>query len=108
MQGHSTTLPLLTAAIRTAHSAMLQELQKIHKSFRNLEAPNQCHDRNASYRRSIHFRLYGVCLMALKRLSGHCEHFWEARYDATPIAPEDHLSVDGEDKIYAFTTCRLS
>jgi hypothetical protein len=38
MQGHSTTLPLLTAAIRTALSAMLQELQKNHKSFRNLEA----------------------------------------------------------------------
>jgi hypothetical protein len=40
MQDHSTTLPLLTAAIRTAHSAhsaMLQDLQKTHKQFRNLE-----------------------------------------------------------------------
>jgi len=65
------------------------------------------------------FRLYGVCLMAnhihlllkpqdanqlpklmhwvgwyasmaLNRLSGRCGHFWEARYYATPIAPEDH------------------
>jgi len=64
------------------------------------------------------FRLYGVCLMAnhihlllkpqdasqlpklmhwvgwyasmlLNRLSGRCGHFWEARYYATPIAPED-------------------
>lgn len=65
------------------------------------------------------FRLYGVCLMAnhihlllkpqdatqlpklmhwvgwyasmlLNRLTGRCGHFWEARYYATPIAPEDH------------------
>jgi putative transposase len=65
------------------------------------------------------FRLYGVCLMAyhihllikpqdatqipklmhwvgwhasmlLNRLSGRCGHFWEARYYATPIAPDDH------------------
>jgi len=65
------------------------------------------------------FRLYGVCLMAnhlhlllkpedasqlpklmhwvgwysamlLNRLSGRCGHFWEARYYATAIAPEDH------------------
>jgi len=38
MQDHSTTLPLLTAAIHAAHSAMLQDLQKTHKQFRNLEA----------------------------------------------------------------------
>jgi putative transposase len=65
------------------------------------------------------FRLYGACLMAnhlhllirpddatqlpklmhwvgwyasmlLNRLSGRCGHFWEARYYATAIAPEDH------------------
>jgi hypothetical protein len=36
------------------------------------------------------FRLYGVCLMALNRLSGRCGHVWEARYDATAIAPDDH------------------
>jgi len=65
------------------------------------------------------FHLYGVCLMAnhihllikpddasqlpklmhwvgwyasmlLNRLSGRCGHFWEARYYAIPIAPEDH------------------
>jgi hypothetical protein len=49
-----------------------------------------------------------VCLMVLNRLSGRCGHFWKARYDATSITPEDHLSVDREDKIYAFTTCRPS
>ena len=65
------------------------------------------------------FRTYGVCLMAnhihlllkpqdatqlpklmhwvgwyasmlLNRISKRCGHFWEARYYATPIAPEDH------------------
>ena len=28
--------------------------------------------------------------MLLNRLSGRCGHFWEARYYAIPIAPEDH------------------
>ena len=28
--------------------------------------------------------------MALNRLTGRCEHFWEARHYATPIAPNDH------------------
>jgi putative transposase len=28
--------------------------------------------------------------MVLTRLSGRCGHFWEARYDATAIAPIDH------------------
>jgi hypothetical protein len=28
--------------------------------------------------------------MLLNRLTGRCGHFWEARYYATPIAPEDH------------------
>jgi hypothetical protein len=31
--------------------------------------------------------------MALNRLSGHCGHFWEARYYATAIAPKDHGRV---------------
>jgi REP element-mobilizing transposase RayT len=46
--------------------------------------------------------------MLLNCLSGRCGHGWEARYDATSIAPEDHLSVDREDTIDAFTTCRPS
>jgi len=28
--------------------------------------------------------------MPLNRLSGHCGHFWEARYFSTPIHPKDH------------------
>ncbi len=28
--------------------------------------------------------------MALNRLCGRCEHFWEARYFSTPIHPKDH------------------
>ena len=31
--------------------------------------------------------------MALNRLSGRCGHFWEARYYATAIAPNDHRRV---------------
>ena len=31
--------------------------------------------------------------MALNRLSGHCGHFWEARYYATTIIPKDHRRV---------------
>jgi len=31
--------------------------------------------------------------MALSRVSEHCEHFWEARYYATAIAPKDHRRV---------------
>ena len=31
--------------------------------------------------------------MALNRLSGRCEHFWEARYYTTAIEPKDHRRV---------------
>ena len=73
----------------------------------------------AKAQHKVPHQLYGVCLMAnhihlllkpedatqlpklmhwvawyasmlLNRLTGRCGHFWEARYYATPIAPNDH------------------